>query len=270
MLLGSITKRTRNATMTLELIIVPCLADNYAYILHEIETETTSVVDVPEAAPILQVLTARGLKLRHILLTHHHNDHIAGVETLAQATGARVIGAASDANRLPPLDVAVRPGQSFPLGVEQYEVMAADGHTIGHIAYYLPKAGLLFSGDSLMSWGCGRLFEGSPAQMFDTLDRMAGLPGDTLVCSGHEYTEANGRFALSLEPDNTALLKRMQDVRATRADGRPTVPAKLSLERETNPFLRSRDPELRAALGLADDASPLAVFTEARTRKDRF
>lgn len=269
MLPGSIKQAMRNA-MTLELMIVPCLADNYAYILHEIETGTTSVIDVPEAAPILQVLTARGLKLRQILITHHHSDHIAGVEALAQATGAKVIGAEADAHRLPKLDMAVHPGQSFPLGVEQIEVMGADGHTLGHVAYYLPIAGLLFSGDSLMSWGCGRLFEGSPAQMFDTLTRMAALPPGTLVCSGHEYTEANGRFALSLEPKHPALLARMAQVQAARAEGRPTLPVALSEELATNPFLRAADPALRKALGLEARASALATFTEARARKDRF
>lgn len=256
--------------MPLELVILPCLADNYTYLLHEAATGTTSVIDVPEAAPVLAALDARGWKLNHILITHHHNDHIDGVEALAGATGARVIGAAADAHRLPPLTETVRPGQVLPIGVEQVEVLDAPGHTIGHIAYYFEAAGLLFSGDSLMSWGCGRLFEGAPAQMLATLGRFAALPGETLVCSGHEYTEANGRFALSLEPEHPALRARMAEVRAARAEGRPTVPASLALERATNPFLRSADPALRAALGLPPEASALATFTEARARKDRF
>ncbi len=256
--------------MPLELLILPCLADNYAYIVHEAATDTTSVIDVPEAAPVLQVLTQKGWKLNHILITHHHGDHIDGVEALAEATGARVIGAAADAHRLPPLSDAVRPGQSLPIGVEMVEVLDAPGHTIGHIAYYFPQAGLLFSGDSLMSWGCGRLFEGSPGQMFATLGRMAALPGDTLVCSGHEYTEANGRFALSLQPDHPSLLARMAEVREKRAAGQPTLPVPLSLERATNPFLRSDDPALRAALGLPPTASALETFAAARARKDSF
>ena len=256
--------------MTLELLIVPCLADNYAYLLHDAGSNTTAVVDVPEAAPVQQLLAERGWRLDTILLTHHHNDHIAGVAALAGATGAAVIGAEADAQRLPKLDMAVHPGQSFPLGVEQIEVMGADGHTLGHVAYYLPNAGLLFSGDSLMSWGCGRLFEGSPAQMFDTLSRIAALPPETLVCSGHEYTEANGRFALSLEPKHPALRKRMAQVQAARAEGRPTLPVALSEELATNPFLRAADPALRKALGLEARATPLATFTEARARKDRF
>ncbi|SOC02932.1 hydroxyacylglutathione hydrolase [Rhodobacter maris] len=256
--------------MTLELLTIPCLADNYAYLWHDTATDTTVAVDVPEAAPLMRVLAERDWQLHHILLTHHHNDHIAGAEALAQATGAKVAGAAADAHRLPPLDHPLRPGEVLPVGVEDVQVLGADGHTLGHIAYYLPDAGLLFSGDSLMSWGCGRLFEGSPAQMHETLARLAALPPETLVCSGHEYTLANGRFALSLEPDHPALLARLAAAEAARREDRPTLPVTLATELATNPFLRSAEPGLRAALGLGEDAQPLEVFTAARTRKDRF
>lgn len=256
--------------MPVELLVIPCLADNYAYVVHDAATGSTTVVDVPEAGPVLTALGERGWKASHILITHHHGDHIDGVPMLAAATGARVIGAAADAHRLPPLSQAVHPGEVIPIGMEQIEVLGADGHTLGHLAYHFPSAGLLFSGDSLMSWGCGRLFEGSPAQMFDTLTRLAALPPETLVCSGHEYTEANGRFALSLEPEAPALLARMDEVRAARAEGRPTLPVPLALERATNPFLRGADRRLRAALGLPATASALDTFTEARRRKDRF
>lgn len=255
--------------MPLELRVVPCLADNYAWLLHDPATDTTAVVDVPDALAVLRALDRQGWKLSHILLTHHHSDHIDGVQVLAAATGARVIGAAADAHRLPPLTEAVAPGDLLHIGMESVEVIDAPGHTLGHIAYHFPGARLLFSGDSLMSWGCGRLFEGTPAQMFGTLTRLAALPDDTRVCSGHEYTEANGRFALSLEPGNPALLARMDQVRALRARGEPTLPVTLALERATNPFLRAADPALRRALAL-EGASDLAVFTEARARKDRF
>lgn len=255
--------------MPLDLLLVPCLADNYAYLLHDPATDTTTVVDVPEAGPVLRALDRQGWKLSHILLTHHHHDHIDGVQVLAAATGARVIGAAADAHRLPPLTEAVGPGALLHIGMESVEVLDAPGHTIGHVAYHFPQSRLLFSGDSLMSWGCGRLFEGTPAQMFDTLARLAALPGDTQVCSGHEYTEANGRFALSLEPDNPALQDRMAQVRARRALGEATVPVPLALERATNPFLRAADPGLRRALRM-EGATDLAVFTETRARKDRF
>lgn len=256
--------------MTLELLIVPCLADNYAYLLHDAGSDTTAIVDVPEAAPVQQLLAERGWRLDTIVLTHHHNDHIAGVAALAGATGAAVIGAEADAHRLPPLTRAVHPGQVIEVAGHRTEILDAAGHTLGHIAFHMPRAGLLFSGDSLMSWGCGRLFEGSPAQMLATLTRMAALPGDTLICSGHEYTEANGRFALSLEPEAPALRARMAEVKALRAEGRPTVPARLDQELATNPFLRGADPALKRALGLPPEASALDTFTEARARKDRF
>lgn len=256
--------------MTIELLIIPCLADNYAYLWHDTATDTTVAVDVPEAAPLMRVLRERDWRLNHILITHHHGDHIAGVEALAQATGARVTGAEADDHRLPPLDHPVRPGQVLLIGMEEVQVIAADGHTLGHLAYYLPGAGLVFTGDSLMSWGCGRLFEGSPAQMHATLGRLAALPPKTLVCSGHEYTQANGRFALSLEPENPALVARMARVAEARAAGQPTLPVPLGEELATNPFLRGHDPALRAALDLPPGADALTVFTEARARKDRF
>ncbi len=256
--------------MTLELLTIPCLADNYAYLWHDTATDTTVAVDVPEAAPLMRVLAERDWQLHYILLTHHHSDHIAGAEALAQATGAKLVGNAADAHRLPPLDVPVRPGEVLALGIEEVAVLAADGHTLGHLAYHLPGAGLLFSGDSLMSWGCGRLFEGSPAQMHDTLRRLSRLPGQTLVCSGHEYTLANGRFAQSLEPAHPALAARMERALAARAKGLPTLPVTLAEERDTNPFLRSAEPALCAALGLPAGSDALAVFAEARARKDRF
>lgn len=255
--------------MPLDLAIIPCLADNYCYVLHDPATDTTTAVDVPEAVPVLRAIGERGWKLSHILLTHHHSDHIDGVGTLAAATGARVIGAAADAHRLPRLTEAVHPEDTLHIGMESVRVIEASGHTLGHLAYHFPQFKLAFTGDSLMSWGCGRLFEGTPAQMLDTLNRLAALPDDTLICSGHEYTEANGRFALSLQPDNPALLDRMASVRAKRAKDEPTVPVLLSTEKATNPFLRAADSGLRAALGM-DGATDLEVFTEIRARKDRF
>lgn len=255
--------------MTLALMIVPCLKDNYAWLIHEEATDTTAVIDVPEVAPVLEALRTRGWRLNHILITHHHDDHIAGVEALHQMTGARVFGAAQDAARLPPLTDPVAPGDRFPLGMQTVEVIDAPGHTLGHVAYYMADAGLLFSGDSLMSWGCGRLFEGTPAQMFSTLSRLSTVPPATRICSGHEYTEANGRFALSLEPEHPALRARMDAVRALRAKGEPTLPPTLAEEMATNPFLRTDD-GLRVALGLPESATALDIFTEARARKDRF
>ena len=256
--------------MPVELVIIPCLSDNYAYLLRDSATETTTLIDAPEAAPILQALYERSWKLSHILLTHHHHDHIDGVMMLEAATGARVIGAAADAYRLPPLTEAVVAGDLLHIGMDEVEVLPADGHTLGHVAYYFSAAGMLFSGDSLMSWGCGRLFEGTPAQMYETLARFSALPDQTLICSGHEYTAHNGAFALSLEPDHPALRARMDQVRALRAAAQPTLPVPLGLERATNPFLRLNDASLRTALNLGPEASPLEVFTRARAARDQF
>jgi hydroxyacylglutathione hydrolase len=255
--------------MPLDLVTIPCLTDNYAYLVHDPESGATAVVDVPEAAPILAALSDRGWSLSQIWITHHHGDHIDGVPALRAATGARVIGAAADAHRLPPLDLALPSEGAFTLGRHGVETFPVPGHTIGHIAYHLPDAHLAFTGDSLMSAGCGRLFEGTPAQMHAALTRLAALPPDTLICSGHEYTASNLRFALTLEPANPALILRHDRVIVARGEGRPTLPVPLSLELETNPFLRAHLPDLKAAIG-QPDASDLAAFTEIRARKDRF
>ncbi|NUB44428.1 hydroxyacylglutathione hydrolase [Fertoebacter nigrum] len=255
--------------MPLELITLPCLTDNYAYLLHDAASGDTALVDAPEAAPVLAALQARGWHLTDILLTHHHGDHIDGVAALVAATGARVTGAAADAHRLPPLDRAVAEGDSFTLGGEAVHVLDVSGHTIGHIAFHLPGAGLVFTADSLMAMGCGRLFEGAPALMWQSLSKLAALPPETLVCSGHEYTASNLRFALSLEPAHPALILRGDKISAARAKGQPTVPSRLSDELATNPFLRARDPALKAAIGMAG-APDAAVFAELRARKDKF
>ncbi len=255
--------------MVLELVTVPCLKDNYAFLAHDAPTGATMVVDVPEAVPVLTALQNHGWRLSHILLTHHHGDHIDGVRALAAATGARVIGAAADAHRLPPLDEQVAEGDTVRVGMARGEVIDVPGHTVGHIAYHFAESGLLFTGDSLMAFGCGRLFEGTPDQMWQSLSKLAALPGDTLVCSGHEYTASNARFAATIEPGNPALLARAAATEEARAAGRPTVPAHLALELDTNPFLRAGRPGIKAALGLAG-ATDAACFAEIRARKDRF
>ncbi len=255
--------------MPLELVTIPCRVDNYAYLVHDPDSGQTACVDVPDAAPILVALDARGWRLSDILITHHHDDHISGVPELRAATGAAVLGAAADAHRLPALDVALSDRASFSIGQHPVSVIDVPGHTIGHIAYHIPDAGLAFTADSLMACGCGRLFEGTGPQMWHSLQKLAALPPETLVCSGHEYTASNIRFALSLEPDNADLILRGRDVAAARQAGRPTVPSLLSLERATNPFLRAHLPSMKARLGMPD-AEDAVVFTEIRSRKDRF
>jgi hydroxyacylglutathione hydrolase len=255
--------------MALELVTIPCLADNYAYLVHDASSGQTAVVDVPDAAPILAALQERGWSLSDILITHHHADHIQGVETLRAATNAMVLGAAADAHRLPHLDLALTEASTFSIGPEFARVIDVPGHTVGHIAYHFPDSRLAFTADSLMSGGCGRLFEGTPAQMHDSLAKLAALDPDTLICSGHEYTASNLRFAMTLEPANAALISRVAEVAGKRAQGRPTVPASLRTELETNPFLRAHLPALKAAVGLPD-ADDVTVFAEIRARKDKF
>lgn len=255
--------------MPLEIVTVPCLKDNYAFLAHDAATGATAVIDVPEATPILNALAARDWRASHILLTHHHGDHIDGVEALAAATGARVIGAGADAHRLPPLDEEVAEGDVVRIGMDEGRVIEVPGHTIGHIAYHFAASGVVFTGDSLMAMGCGRLFEGTAARMWQSLSKLAALPGETLVCSGHEYTLGNCKFALTIEPDNLALISRSRAVEAARAAGRPTVPSRLAEELATNPFLRADLPQVKAALGMAR-ASDAESFAEIRARKDRF
>lgn len=255
--------------MPLKLVTIPCLSDNYAYLIHDPATGATAVVDVPDDAPIQTVLATRGWQLTDIWLTHHHSDHIQGVPALRAAAGARVSGAAADAHRLPPLDTALTPGTPFSFAGHSVDVIDVPGHTVGHIAFHIPSAALAFTGDSLMSAGCGRLFEGTPAQMHASLQRLAALPPETLICSGHEYTASNIRFALTLEPGNAALISRSNRVSVARGEDRPTVPVALSEELETNPFLRAHLPDLKAAIG-QPSASDIATFTEIRARKDRF
>ncbi len=255
--------------MPLELVTIPCLKDNYAYLVHDAESGETAVIDVPEAGPISAALKEQGWTLSHILLTHHHWDHIDGVADLLKDHLAQVIGAEADAHRLPPLDIAVAEGDTLRIGGEPVQVIDVSGHTVGHIAFYFPDSKLAFTADSLMALGCGRLFEGTPDQMFDSLSKLAALPADTLICSGHEYTQSNAKFALTIDPDNPALISRIEQVQKARAEGKATVPSLLSEELATNPFLRCNDPKVKALVGMID-AQPSSVFAEIRKRKDSF
>ena len=255
--------------MSLELVTIPCLADNYAYLIRDDATGDVAVVDVPEAAPIIEALTERGWVPSKILITHHHGDHIEGIPDLTARFPAALVGAAADAHRLPPLDQAVAEGDIVSVGASSATVIEVSGHTIGHIAFHFADAQLAFTADSLMALGCGRVFEGSFDQMWESLSKLAALPPETLICSGHEYTAANAKFAVTIEPDNTALQNRIAEISEKRAKGLPTVPSLLSLELETNPFLRAGKHSVKAGLDMID-ASDSAVFAEIRRRKDSF
>lgn len=255
--------------MPIEIVTVPCRSDNYAFLIHSTDNGCTALVDAPDAAPIEAVLKARGWNLTDIWITHHHGDHVDGVEALRKAYSPRVIGAAADAHRLPKPDVALTPGESFDFYGYAVHVIDVSGHTVGHIALHLPAAKAVFTGDSLMALGCGRLFEGTPDMMWTSLSKLAALPEDTIVYSGHEYTAANAKFALTIEPQNEALQNRVKDITAARAKGVATVPSSLSLELATNPFLRASLSEVKASLNMSD-TEDAEVFAEIRARKDRF
>ena len=248
---------------------LPVLSDNYIYLLHEPSRGVTAAVDPALPEPVLAACAARGWTLTHVLVTHHHHDHTGGIPTLKQATGCRVVGARADAERIPGLDIEVGPGDSFLLGAAAAMVMAVPGHTSGHLAYWFPDSHAVFCGDTLFALGCGRLFEGTAAQMWDSLTQLRGLPDDTLVYCAHEYTQANARFARTIERDNMELAARIREIDGLRARHLPTVPSRLDEERATNPFLRADLPEVQAAVGLAG-APPAQVFGEIRRRKDAF
>ncbi len=253
--------------MPLELVTIPCLEDNYAYLLHNAETGETALVDAPEPGPIQAELAKRGWVLTDIILTHHHRDHIDGLEPLRGT--ARVIGASADAHRLPKLDLAVAEGDTPTVLGEAVQIFDVSGHTIGHIAIYFPQTGVAFTADSLMAMGCGRLFEGTPEQMWTSMLKLRALPPETVIASGHEYTLGNAKFVASLGEKNAAVAQRINDVEAKRAAGQTTVPTTLALECATNPFLRADDPALKSAIGLPN-GSDVDVFTEIRARKDKF
>lgn len=255
--------------MPLEIVTIPCLSDNYAFLAHDAASGETALIDAPEAGPVLAALADRGWTLSHVLLTHHHWDHIDALPQILASQPAKVIGAAVDAHRLPDLDLAVAEGDSFVIGGEEVQVLDVSGHTVGHIAFYMPASKTVFTADSLMALGCGRLFEGTPPQMWASLCKLAALPADTIVCSGHEYTEANGKFAQTIEADNADLQQRIRDIAAARQNGTPTVPSMLQLEKDTNPFLRAAESAVKAALGM-EDVADAEVFAEIRRRKDSF
>ena len=223
----------------LEIARVPVLSDNYVWLVHEPESGETTVIDPAVADPVLAEADRRGWRISQIWNTHWHPDHTGGNAAIKAATGCRVTGPAAEAARIPTLDRRIGEGDRVSLGPVEAEVLEVPAHTAGHIAYHLPDEGVIFVGDTLFAMGCGRLFEGSADQMYSNLQRLSGLPDDTRVYCAHEYTLSNGRFALTVEPDNEALVERMAMVEAMRAAGEATVPTTIALERATNPFMRA-------------------------------
>ncbi|MEC4748297.1 hydroxyacylglutathione hydrolase [Methylomicrobium sp. Wu6] len=253
----------------LEIIQIPVLTDNYIYLIHDPVSKDTAAVDPAEARPVLEVLANQDWKLACILNTHHHRDHVGGNLELQQHTGCQVIAPLADRHRIPGIDRGVSEGDTVTLGRHSARVLFTPGHTLGHIVFHFVDDRLLFCGDTLFVMGCGRLFEGTAEQLWHSLQRLKALPADTQFYCTHEYTQNNGRFALTLEPDNQALRERMQRVAALRANNRPTVPSTIGEELATNPFFREDSPSLQKAIGLVN-ATPVQIFAEVRRLKDRF
>ena len=248
-----------------DIVIIPCLTDNYAYLVKT--GDACAIIDPSEPGPVKAALAARGWRPTHILNTHHHLDHTGGNLALREEFGAEIVGPAKDAARIPGLTIGVEESTGWFFAGDAVQVLEVPGHTRGAITFVI--AGNAFTGDTLFTLGCGRTFEGDAQTMWASLSKLARLPGDTKIWCGHEYTQGNGRFALTLEPGNAALAARMADVNAARARGEPTIPSTMALEMQTNPFLRPGAKEIRKALGM-EDASDAAVFGEIRKRKDNF
>ncbi len=246
----------------------PARADNYGVLVHEADSGVTASIDAPDAEAVRAALAEKGWRLTHILTTHHHGDHVAGNLELKAETGCTIIGPRGEADKVPGLDRAVGEGETFALGGTQVHVLDTPGHTLGHIAYWLPAVGAAFVGDTLFALGCGRIFEGTPQMMWASLMKLAALPPATRLYCGHEYTLSNARFALTIEPDNAALRSRLAEVEALRANGQPTLPTRLDRELETNPFLRAGEASVKAHLNMPA-AADWQVFAEIRARKNR-
>ncbi len=253
----------------LQVHMFSALADNYCYLVRDPDSGRTAVIDTPEIAPIEAALAETGWSLDYILNTHHHADHAGGNLALKEKTGCTIVGPKADAARIPGIDIALGDGETFDLGSRTATIFDTPGHTSGHIVYYFAADGVAFTGDTLFSLGCGRLFEGSPEQMWASLQKLLAWPDETLVYCAHEYTQANAAFALTVEPDNAQLVERAAQIDELRSRNAPTIPSTIGLERATNPFLRPTSPALQATLGMTG-APPADVFAETRRRKDHF
>ncbi len=254
--------------MPAEIRLFECLSDNYAILVHDAATGATAAIDAPDAEPILAALEETGWRLTDILVTHHHHDHTGAIADLKARYDCRVVASAREAPKVPLVDATFADGDEVRIGDLAARVIATPGHTLGHVAYWFKDERAVFVGDTLFSIGCGRVFEGTPGQMWDSLLRLRALPEDTNVYCAHEYTEANIRFAKAIEPANAALAARAEEVARLRAEGRPTVPSTIGAEKRANPFLRADVAEVAAHLGMAG-ADAADVFTEIRARKNR-
>jgi hydroxyacylglutathione hydrolase len=253
----------------LEVYQFPTRSDNYGVLVHDPATGTTASMDAPDAEQILAALHDKGWELTHVLITHHHHDHTAGNEVLKRMTGCTIIGPAREARSIPGIDVEVSEGDSVALGSASALVIETPGHTKGHVSYLFPEDGIVFVGDTLFSLGCGKLLEGDAKTMWHSLQKLMALPPETQLYCGHEYTRANAKFALTVEPGNQALQARAAEVNALAEKGLPALPTTIAQELATNPFLRPSSPEIQARLDMAG-REPWEIYGETRKRKDRF
>lgn len=253
-------------------LLIDCattFVDNYVWLIHDESTRQTAAIDPGQAEPVLAVLKRRGWRLDWILNTHHHRDHTGANIILKVETGCRIAGAAIDQHRIPGMDHPLHDGDRLCVGGSCAQVLLTPGHTNGHLCFWFAHDQALFCGDTLFSLGCGRLSEGDAQTMLRSLERLARLPGETRIFCAHEYTQANGCFARTVDPDNAALMARLAEVDQHRAVGLPTIPQQLAIELATNPFLRTSDPQIASSLGLHGE-SPEKVFATLRARKDQF
>lgn len=253
----------------LDIIQIPVLTDNYIYLLHDTVSGETAAIDPALAKPVLRVLNQHGWQLTYIFNTHHHSDHVGGNLELKRQTGCQIIGSETDKHRIPAIDRSVQDGETINIGKHTAKVITTAGHTSGHIVYYFAEDNALFCGDTLFVMGCGRLFEGSAAELWQSLQKLKALPINTRVYCAHEYSQNNARFALSVEPDNLALQQKMRQIQERRANNLPTVPSTIDEELATNPFFRETSPTLRKNLN-CEDNTPVEVFAKLRRLKDNF
>ena len=246
-----------------------CREDNFGILLRDPETGEVALIDAPQEAPILDAVKRTGWTPKLILTTHHHADHVEANLALKERFGLTIIGPEGEKDRIPGIDRTVSGGDTIRFGSETIEVIDTPGHTAGHVTYYFPKSGVVFAADTLFALGCGRLLECKPPVMYESLKKLAALPAETQVYCGHEYTLANARFALTVDPTNSALKERAARIEKLRADGKATLPTTIGEELSTNPFLRWHDPAIRRHLGM-ENATDAEVFAEIRKRKDNF
>ena len=252
----------------IDVIIVPALSDNYIYILTDKESGVTACVDPCVSELVLKTLELNNLKLDFILNTHHHRDHVGGNLELKKKTNCKILGANIDRKRIPEIDITIKNEETFKLGSSIFKVHETPGHTIGHIIYHFFEDKILFSGDTLFSFGCGRIFEGTQEQMLESLKLIKSFPNETLVYCGHEYTESNLEFAISLTPNDQVLSSKFREIKKLRNRGNPSVPSKLEIEKKINPFFRVNDKKFKEDTGLSGEE--LENFKKIRKMKDEF